>query len=230
MSRKSISISGILLWVSGSAFLGLVVLIFGTIIVGAFLSDEDDAKPIQGVDLRKWSTPLDPNTVEIVGDDLLVNGDFEGPNTAMWPSHKNRWKVVEGAGREDSRGLVSSPDPNTFWVVFGQDVNFTDLPEVLFVTGWVRTEGLARKAAYLYVACRSTEVPEYRVPYGQTGNASSERIGGTSAWTKLIIAAPIHPATTSISIVGRAEGPEGKAFLDEIHAYAAVRKAELPAQ
>jgi hypothetical protein len=190
--------------------------------------DADDLKPIQHVDLRKWSTPLDPNTVEIVGSDLVVNGDFEDPNTAMWVASPNRWQIIDGTGRDNSRGSVLSPvDPNKFWVGCHQSIKSAKLPDVLLVTGWVRTKGLApRKTAGFYVACTSSEVPQNRSPYGQTGNASSERMGGTSPWTKLIIAAPIHPATTSILVGGSAQSPKGKAFFDDIHAYPAIRKAE----
>lgn len=227
----------------------LVAVVFCALMLGlyllSFLLDPTlDSRPELSRQLEVWSMQIDPNSIEVCGPNLIRNGDFEDPNTQNWYSRgefsqKKEQEIMEGVGWNDSRGVMLSLTPEKDSAGFYaaddncfQSVEITHPPEFVLVTCRVRTEGLsADERASLFIACYSEDrqYMTYSV-FGRLSRVGSAPIGGTSPWTKIVLAVPVHPDTermeVKITVWVEAREKDKRVFVDDIQAFPAARKSE----
>jgi len=196
-------------------FIGLIIFL---------LSGEKYSLKLEG-----YNSPINPDSLVVVGENLIHNGDFEDHDSDMWrfAFQEKEGKILDRVGRNNSRGIMLVLKQDNGRDSFNQSIDLDDPPEVVVVTAWVKTEDLQCEVGAHVVVESSSQAQEHEVRYGSVGVVKSKKVSGNTPWTQLRFAALIHPDTDEIRVFGSVGGgrSRGKVFFDDIQAFPASRRS-----
>ena len=152
----------------------------------------------------------------LCGEELLVNGDFEGEVEDGFPvgwlrgGEATRWVFGYGFGRNQNRGMSFRPDGGGFeW--FYQKIPVTPGKAYRF-EGWIRSEGLVGvQGAWLHVSC-------HRADGSWSESSQSLPVTGTSdGWQHRSVEIVPNADVSTVDVCVRvADGETGVIFVDDL--------------
>jgi hypothetical protein len=180
--------------------------------------------------LSVWYKPIAVTDIQIYGESLVQDGDYEDADTSSWFSvdPSTKWKIEDGIGQEGSRALhLCSANGDSASV--SQRICFLVPPPVVHASCWIRSENKDTCSS-----CLMVEVEQFYNPYDENQESSygapffiSPSINGDPNWKKIEVVAPLHPDTKSIVIRCLTHCSEKSVFIDNVEVFAAYKKTSL---
>lgn len=149
---------------------------------------------------------------------LIENGDFEKGNSSWIFFLPQNLRIVEKAGRNESKGLIINSSFDNQYDGFHQIITNTAKLSTILFEGWIKTSGLKGIAKY-NIGCLNPEImydPNGREIYGGLYGQDSKGFSGDTPWTKVQMIVTIPIQTKTINILGRVEATEGTSYFDDI--------------
>lgn len=166
------------------------------------------AAALYGGDFRNYRRLPDQQSANLIQD-----AGFE-ENSPLW---KNRnaggWKILPGAGRNGTAGLVNTRTNPEDYVLLSQKIDLK--PDCAYVFGaWIRTENLSGRGASVCVEWSNARTGKW------LGGSYIEDVSGTCSWReikgKFVAKKYSDPIQCSITFLVR-KGSRGKVAFDDAY-------------